>query len=65
MNRRKARLWNITVFNLVGEIVLKEQRFYPTNFLNQQMYTGTLPPGIYIALVEDEEIRKAYKLLVH
>jgi N-acetylglucosamine-6-sulfatase len=59
-----AKYWNVSVFNLLGELVLSENKYYSQPLNVQNIYTGILPRGLYIAFFESDGEKKSGKILV-
>ncbi|MBA3649761.1 MAG: sulfatase-like hydrolase/transferase [Chitinophagales bacterium] len=50
----ESGIWNVTVFNLLGQPVFNDKRFYKFPLSDQLIYVGNTPPGIYVISFENQ-----------
>jgi hypothetical protein len=57
------RVWDITVFNIFGEVIARIKRYYPSLPANQLVMNENLAPGIYFAQFSNKNSRLIRKII--
>ncbi|MEO5675500.1 MAG: sulfatase-like hydrolase/transferase [Chitinophagales bacterium] len=55
--------WDVTVFNVYGEVMISEKRYYQTVPGSQLVLTQSLSPGIYIVEFRNKYLRLIRKII--
>lgn len=59
-----GKYWHVDFYNLLGQLVLSEVRYYFEPLNAENLYTSALRPGLYLASFESDGERKSAKIMV-
>jgi hypothetical protein len=63
VNNSNSGVWNLTVFNIFGEVILTQTAYYPALPANQLLLNEKLAPGIYFAQFSNKNSRVIRKII--